>query len=45
MVASHETAKAISGAGLSDEVLKALASKGGLVGIHGAAAVVGKKYR
>ena len=45
VVASHETAKAVSGAGLSDEVLKALASKGGLVGIHGAAAVVGKKYR
>jgi membrane dipeptidase len=45
VVASHETAKAISGAGLSDEVLKALANKGGLVGIHGAAAVVGKRYR
>ena len=45
MVASHETAKAVSGAGLSDEVLKALASKGGLVGIHGAAAVVSKRYR
>jgi membrane dipeptidase len=45
VVASHETAKAVSGAGLSDEVLKALASKGGLVGIHGAAAVVGKRYR
>jgi len=45
VVASHETARAVSGAGLSDEVLKALASKGGLVGIHGAAAVVGKKYR
>jgi len=45
VVASHETVKAVSGAGLSDEVLKALASKGGLVGIHGAAAVVGKRYR
>jgi membrane dipeptidase len=45
VVASHETAKAVSGAGLSDEVLKALASKGGLVGIYGAAAVVSKKYR
>jgi membrane dipeptidase len=45
VVASHETAKAVSGAGLSDEVLKALASKGGLVGIHGAAAVVSKRYR
>jgi membrane dipeptidase len=45
VVASHETVKAVSGAGLSDEVLKALANKGGLVGIHGAAAVVGKRYR
>jgi membrane dipeptidase len=45
VVASHETAKAVSGAGLSDAVLKALASKGGLVGIHGAAAVVSKRYR
>jgi membrane dipeptidase len=45
VVASHETVKAVSGAGLSGEVLKALAAKGGLVGIHGAAAVVGKRYR
>ena len=45
VVASHETVKAVSGAGLSDEVLKALANKGGLIGIHGAAAVVGKRYR
>jgi membrane dipeptidase len=45
VVASHETAKAVSGAGLTDEVLKALANKGGVVGIHGAAAVVGKRYR
>jgi membrane dipeptidase len=45
VVASHETVKAVSGAGLSDDVLKALAGKGGLVGIHGAAAVVGKRYR
>jgi membrane dipeptidase len=45
VVASHETVKAVSGAGLSDEVLKALAAKGGLIGIHGAAAVVGKRYR
>jgi len=33
------------GVGLSDDVLKALAAKGGLVGIHGGAAVVGKRYR
>ena len=45
VVASHETVKAVSGAGLSDDVLKALAAKGGLVGIHGAAAVVSKRYR
>jgi membrane dipeptidase len=45
VVASHETVKAVSGAGLSDDVLKALAAKGGLVGIHGGAAVVSKRYR
>lgn len=45
VVASHETVKAVSGAGLSDGTLKALAAKGGLIGIHGAAAVVGKRYR
>jgi membrane dipeptidase len=45
VVASHDTLKAVSGVGLSDEVLKAMAAKGGLVGIHGAAAVVGKRYR
>lgn len=45
VVASHETIRAVSGVGLSDEVLKALANKGGLVGIHGAAAVISKRYR
>jgi membrane dipeptidase len=45
VVASHETVKAVSGVGLTDEVLKALAGKGGLIGIHGAASVVGKRYR
>ncbi len=45
VVASHDTLRAVAGAGLSDEVLKGLARKGGLVGIHGAAAVVGKRYR
>jgi len=45
VVASHETTKAVSGAGLSDDVVKALAAKGGLVGIHGGAAVVSKCYR
>lgn len=45
VVASHDTLAAVSGAGLSDRVLKAIAAKGGLVGIHGAAGVVGKRYR
>jgi len=45
VVASHDTLAAVSGAGLSDRVLKSLAAKGGLVGIHGAAAVVGRRYR
>jgi microsomal dipeptidase-like Zn-dependent dipeptidase/uncharacterized protein YgbK (DUF1537 family) len=45
VVASHETMRSVSGAGLSDEVVKSLADKGGVIGIHGAAAVVGKRYR
>jgi len=45
VVASHEGIRAVAGVGLSDEMLKALAAKGGLVGIHGAAAVVGPRYR
>jgi membrane dipeptidase len=45
VVASHDTLRAVSGVGLSDTVLKAVAAKGGLVGIHGGAAVVGKRYR
>jgi microsomal dipeptidase-like Zn-dependent dipeptidase len=45
VVASHDSLKAVSGIGLSDEVLKALARKGGLVGIHGGATAVGKQYR
>lgn len=45
VVASHDTLKAVAGVGLSDEVLKALAAKGGLVGIHGGAAVIGRRYR
>jgi membrane dipeptidase len=45
VVASHETVKAVSGAGLGDETIKALAAKGGLIGIHGGAAVVSKRYR
>jgi membrane dipeptidase len=45
VVASHETLKAVSGIGMSDDILKALAAKGGVIGIHGAAAVVGRRYR
>jgi membrane dipeptidase len=45
VVASHEGIRAVAGVGLSDEMLKVLAGKGGLVGIHGAAAVVGQRYR
>ena len=45
VVASHDTLAAVAGSGLSDAVLKALANKGGLVGIHGGAAAVGKRYR
>ena len=36
VVASHEGIRAVAGVGLSDEMLKVLAAKGGLVGIHGA---------
>lgn len=45
VVASHEALRSLSGIGISDEILKALAGKGGLVGIHGAAVVIGKRYR
>jgi membrane dipeptidase len=46
VVASHVAAAAVSGAGgLSDEVIKALSAKGGVVGIHGASAIIGKRYR
>jgi len=45
VVASHDVIRAVSGVGLSDAALKALAAKGGLVGIHGGAAVVSKRYR
>src|SRR5436190_11207624 len=46
VVCSHTAVAAVSGAGgLSDDVMKALAAKGGLVGIHGASAIIGKRYR
>ena len=45
VVASHKSLKAVSGVGLSDEILKAIAAKGGLVGIHSNAAIIGRRYR
>lgn len=45
VVASHDSLRTVSGVGLSDAVLKALAGKGGLVGIHGGGTAVGKRYR
>src|SRR5262245_37832978 len=45
VVCSHDTVKAVSGTGISDEILKLLTGKGGLLGIHGGAALVGKRYR
>jgi len=46
VVCSHTAMAGVTGAGgLSDELAKALASKGGLVGIHGASAIIGKRYR
>jgi membrane dipeptidase len=45
VVASHESIRAVSGMGMFDNMLKALASKGGVVGIHGAAGIIGKRYR
>ena len=46
VVASHFAVAAVSGpGGLSDDLLKALAAKGGLIGIHGGAGAIGKRYR
>jgi membrane dipeptidase len=45
VVCSHVSIKAVSGVGMPDEVLKLLASNGGVVGIHGGAAMVGKRFR
>ena len=45
VVASHDTLRGVYGFGISDDVLKALAAKGGLVGIHGSAHLVGPRYR
>ncbi len=45
VVASHEALRSVSGAGISDAVVVALAAKGGLVGIKGDSASIGRRYR
>ena len=50
VVASHIALRAVSGPGpatglLSDEILRAVAAKGGVVGIIGAGAAIGPRYR
>lgn len=45
VVASHVSLAAVSGAGMSDGILRALAAKGGMVGITGASASIGPAYR
>jgi membrane dipeptidase len=46
VVCSHLYAAAVSGpGGLPDELIVALATKGGLLGIHGGAGAVGVRYR
>jgi membrane dipeptidase len=44
VVHSHTSMAAVCCGGMSDDLLKALAAKDGLVGIHGAAQVIGKRY-
>jgi len=46
VVASHVTAESVSGpGGLPDDLIVALAAKGGMMGIHGGSASVGVRYR
>jgi membrane dipeptidase len=46
VIASHVTAAAVSGAGgLGDDLITALAAKGGVMGIHGGSGSVGVRYR
>jgi membrane dipeptidase len=45
VVDSHHTLKAVTGGGgLPDELLKALADKGGLIGIHGGSSALSPRY-
>ncbi len=45
VAASHVSLAAVSGTGMSDGILRALAAKGGMVGITGASASIGPGYR
>ena len=45
VVASHVSLAAVSGTGMSDGTLRALAARGGMVGIIGASAAIGTTYR
>jgi membrane dipeptidase len=46
VVASHLTAAAVSGpGGLTDDIIIALAAKGGMMGIHGGSSSVGVRYK
>jgi membrane dipeptidase len=45
VVASHDTLRGVYGVGISDEALKSLAAKGGLVGIHGSGHLISPRYR
>ena len=46
VVASHVTAASVSGAGgLTDDLISALAAKGGVMGIHGGSSAVGLRYK
>jgi len=45
VVASHVAMAAVSGAGMSDTTLTAWADKGGMVGIIGVSASIGRRYR
>jgi membrane dipeptidase len=46
VVASHLYASSVSGpGGLTDDLIEALAAKGGLLGIHGAGSAISRSYR
>ena len=45
VVCSHTSMQAVSGSGMSDEILKALCAKGGMVGIIGTSSSLSRSYR